>query len=127
MANIVVHQVGFPKSAPLERHVTDKLGPVLRREHADGRSWSVEVFIRIGNRAPDGRAAAYDARIAVKLPTRQRPVVTAGEGRTARVAFTEALDKIEKRLRREARMHNSGRRSLGHSHRGARELKRQET
>ena len=127
MAKIVVHQVGFRKSAPLERHVTGKLGTILRREHADGRLWSVEVFIRIANRTPDGRAATYDARIAVKLPARQRPVVAAGNGGSARLAFGDALDKIEKRLRREARMHHSGRRAVGHSHRAARAPKRQGT
>ncbi len=127
MARILVHQVGFPKSAPLERHVTDKLRSILRREHADGRLWSVEVFIRIANRAADGRAVGYDARIAVKLPERQRPVVVAGKDRTARAAFSGALDRIGKRLRREARMHESGRRSEGRSHRAVRSPKRRQT
>lgn len=125
MATTVVHQVGFRKSPALERFVNDKLAPLLRREHADGRLWSVEVFLRIGNRAADGRAVAYDARIAVKLPTRQRPLVAASEGSTARMAFAGALERIEKRMRREARMHHSGRRTVGRTHRTARAAKRE--
>ncbi|GMW06561.1 MAG: hypothetical protein QY320_06105 [Gammaproteobacteria bacterium] len=127
MASIIVHQVGFRKSAALDRHVTEKLGLVLRREQADGRAWSVDVYIRIANRAPDGRAMVYETRVAVKLPARQRPLASAGKGRTARASFADALVRIEKRLRRGARMSQSGRRSEGHSHRTVRAAKRQQT
>lgn len=112
MARILVHQVDFPRSAPLERHITEKLGPLLRREEADGRTWSIEVFVRIAHRTPEGRAIAYEARVSAKLPGRHRPLAAAGKGRTARLAFGDGLDKLEKRLRRGARMRQSARRTV---------------
>ncbi len=127
MARIVVHQVGFPHSEALEQFALKKLDALLRREQAGDRLWAIEVFFKIASRVPAGTANQYTARIAIKVPWRQQRMVTTGEAARAQPALTMALEKMQKRLRRDSKKNESGRRTIGHTQRSARALKRSQT
>lgn len=110
MSEIVVHQVGFLHSAALDAYVRSKLTALQRREQAHDRPWAVEVYVKAVARSPASVVQSYSARIAVKLPWQARRMVVSGVAPRPRAAFVLAVDKIEKRLRRDSRKQESGRR-----------------
>lgn len=124
MANIIVHQVGFQHSEALELFVMSKLRGLQRREQSGDRLWEIEAYLKAVSRSPARQATSYSARIAIKLPWQPRRVVTSADAPRPRPALTAALEKMEKRLRRDSRKYETGRRTVGHTKRATRTLAR---
>lgn len=124
MTNIEFKYKGFHGTDAIQVYIEKRLHTLHRR--LDERFHDAKVTIRgeVLSRNQEGHAKMFSAELIVKVPRTKNPFVVKKKDLDFRSACSEAVEAMEKVLRRDNAKRERNRKSLGHTHKSIRDLKR---
>lgn len=120
-------EIKFPhldKPVAMEQLVEKKFHAIARRLDARFSINNVNVIADVTQRKPDGRPAKFSVMIMVNSAKPRKRVVAKKSASDFKKALNESLSAVEKILRRESELVERSRKTLGHSLKRVRDLKR---
>ncbi len=125
MAELKIKFVNFHRSPALEAYTEKHIGSLMRRiDRRPGERKYIEVSFKLDARAPLGSVKNSEVVVEYRYPGIKKNLRVKKNGTDLRRVLIEAIEATEKVIRRESEKSEAGRRTLGHSKRQVRSLRR---